>query len=167
MDFTPLTQEEIQTENQKRFGLLSEGVYDFRIIKAEETISKKGKEAGLTSPNQIVLSLQIMTLDGEGNEISRIIRDYIGHEFIDKLWNVCECLGMLDKYKSGRLLPEDFENQMGLAKIIIRKDKTGQYGDSNWVKNYEKKRQFISPPPTPEMVAEGGFSARVDDEIPF
>jgi hypothetical protein len=171
MEFTPKTQEEIEIDRQKRLGVLEEGVYSFFIDKAEETISKRGRELGLLSPNQIVLHLAIETLDEMDSTITRVVRDYVGIESYDKLWSVCEHLGILDKYKSGKLTPDDFKGRSGKAKIIVRTDKTGKYPPSNWVESYVARSRTISPPPTPDMVQAEGFSSNkpsnLDDEIPF
>lgn len=168
MYFKPKSLEEIEVEKQKKLGVLPEGSYSFEVHKAEETISRKGKEAGLTEPNQIVLHLKIVTMDDNDREIVRIVRDYVGIEAYDRLWNVCEHLGLLEQYKKGCVAPDDFVGRVGKAKIVVREDKTGKWPPSNWVDHYINTRMLASPP-TPDMVAAEGFSAGtgLDDEIPF
>lgn len=143
MKFTPKTEREIAEE-----GLLPEGEYDFEVIAAEEAISKAGNE-------MIVLRLRVFDQDGD----QRTIRDWLMSDNHRKLRGACETMGLLDRYDAGSLDAADFIGRVGRVKLVIRKDKTGQYPDQNGVAFYvrpgDEKRQ---PARGREMV---------NDDIPF
>lgn len=149
MKFTPKSEREIAEAN-----LLPEGVYDFEVTEAEDRVSQSGNE-------MIFLRLRCFSEDGR----NRLVDDYLLEKIEYKLRHAAEAMGLLDKYESGYLAAEDFLGRGGKVKIIIQKDKAGQYADKNAVRDY------VTEGDIPAHVASkaNGQAPQDDlsDEIPF
>src|SRR5262249_13125259 len=117
MKITPITEEEI-----KYLRILPEGEYDFLIFDAIDTTSKSGNE-------MIHLILDIIN-----NNKKYIIHEYLlNNEInIEKIRNICESIGILDKYNSSIIEAKDFKDKKGRAKVSIK-------NDNDYIKNVVKK----------------------------
>lgn len=123
MKITPKSEEDFKSRN-----LMDPGTYDFVVFDAIEKVSKTSGEP--------MIELILNVLDMKGRE--RKIYDYLmDKEPMDyKIRHIYNCAGLLEKYESGDIDAQDLHNVTGKVKIIIRKDKTGQYGDKNSVQDY-------------------------------
>jgi hypothetical protein len=160
MRVTPRTQEEIDLEN-----LIPAGVYDFEVVKAEDKISKKGKEEGLTEPNMIELNLKVFHGDGYS-----FVRDWLLEAMPGKLLHFVNEAGLNDKYADGEFSAADCHGKCGKVKIVVEEAKGG-YDAKNSVKDYGEKKKADVSAKGPLMNA--GPKAPVDDDsdpenrIPF
>lgn len=145
MRFTPKTEKEIQEMN-----LISPGIYDFEVISASDKMSKTGNE-------MIELKIKIWDINNQ----ERIIFDYLLEAMSFKLRHFAEATGLLQKYESGMLLAKDCLGKSGKVEIIIQKDKNGQYGDKNAVKDYISSNEISHAEP---IKKDDSF---LNDEIPF
>lgn len=145
MRFTPKTEKEIQEMN-----LISPGIYDFEVISASDKMSKTGNE-------MIELKIKIWDINNQ----ERIIFDYLLEAMSFKLRHFAEATGLLQKYESGMLLAKDCLGKSGKVEIIIQKDKNGQYGDKNAVKDYISLSETSHAEP---IKKDDSF---LNDEIPF
>jgi len=153
MNFSPKTADEIST-----FSLLEKGVYNFRVTKAEDQISKSGNE-------MIKLTLQIWDKAGD----SHFIFDYLLEKAAYKLRHFAECCGLIDKYNLGAFSAGDCEGREGKVDIIVQpgqpKPDGGFYADKNAVKDYVVGDKVVSilGKRLPSVKIEEGF----DDDFPF
>ena len=104
MNFQPKSEEEV-----KAFTLLEKGIYPFRIIKAEDQISKSGNE---------MIKLTLLIWDKEGH--THTLYDYLLEKIAYKLRHFAECVDMLDKYNLGCFTAEDCESREGSVDIIVQ-----------------------------------------------
>ena len=142
MRVTPKTQEEIDLEN-----LMPEGVYDFEVVKAEDKISKKGKEQGLTEPNMIELNLKVF----HGDTYS-FVRDWIMEAMPGKLLHFVNETGLNDKYADGEFVAADCVGKCGKVKIVVEEPK-GNFEAKNSVKDYGEKKKADASAKGPLMNA--------------
>lgn len=151
MNFTPKSKEELAVMN-----LIAPGIYDYLIIDAKEKLSKSGHE---------MIELKLKIWDIHGHE--RVVFDYLLEAMAHKLRHFAESNGLLDKYESGSITANDCLNKSGKVEIIIQKDKTGQYGDRNSVKDYVLD---VEPKPSGMKPLPASSSDFVDsnlDDLPF
>lgn len=150
MKFTPKSENEIASEN-----LLTPGVYGFEIIEASDEISKAGNE---------MIKLTVHVFD-DGSPVT--LYDYLMEKVAYKLRHAAEVCGLLDDYERGALDALDFQGKTGRCKVVIQKDKTGQFPDKNGIADYLK-----SETAAPTRAPGGGSRAKtpagdIDDEVPF
>lgn len=144
MNFTPKTDKELAEQN-----LLPEGVYDFEVMDAKDQRSKAGNE-------MIAIKLRLWASDGS----ERHVYDYLMESMAFKLKHFADVSGLSTQYAAGRLSAQDCLNGSGKLKLIIKKDKTGQYADQNAVKDYVTEKKEIAPAPS-------NNEAPVEDDVPF
>lgn len=124
MRFSPKSAEELEND-----VLLEEGIYDFQVALASNEISQKGNE-------MLKLSLQIWDKEGR----IHCIFDFLVEAMAYKLRHFCEATGLMQKYESGDLNPNDCINKRGKVEIIIKegniKNDGSRYRNSNAVKDY-------------------------------
>jgi hypothetical protein len=130
MQFEPKTEKQLQEE-----VLLPKGIYPFDVQRAEAKRSKAGND-------MIALELRVYTPDGK----ERMIRDWLMAQMGFKLFHFCAYTGLSQKYDAGTLQSHDCEGKSGFVEIVVKDDKSGQYGPSNSVKDYVR----------PEMKKDGG-----------
>lgn len=152
MKFTPKTEKEIAEEN-----LLPAGEYGFEVVDAIPKLSKSGNE-------MIELKLQIFDSNADSKGM---ISDYLLEKLAYKLRHAAEAMGALDKYESGVLHHDDFIGKTGTVKIVIRKDKTGEYADQNSVADYIVTKSPQVNVSAPKPVSQGSIAAMLNDDIPF
>ncbi len=144
MNFTPKNENELS-------NLLPDGEYDFEVIDAQD---KKSQKSGA---DMIMLKIAIW----QGDRISCYLFDYLLESVAFKLRHCCDACGLLDKYQSGSLDATQFIGRTGKAKIIIQKDKTGQYPDKNAIKDYCLR------PMKPVNSQQQHNQQPKDDDLPF
>lgn len=135
MRFQPKTEKQIAEEN-----LRPAGIYSFEIADAKDKVSKTGND---------MIELGIRLFDNEGNPCG-YITDYLLEKLAYKLRHASVACGLLDKYELGTLTADNFTGKMGELKLIIQKDKSGQYPDKNSVADYVTKKESEThdgPPP--------------------
>lgn len=144
MKITPKTDKEIAEAN-----LWAAGIYGFEIATAEETISKSGNE---------MIKLALNVYDDKGN--SKVLFDYLLDTIPGKIKHLADICNLSIQYNDGNLQAFDLMGKKGLLKLIIQKDKSGQYADKNSIIDYiteEKQTNNEIPAGNPIL----------DDEIPF
>lgn len=155
MRVTPKSEAEIASEN-----LLTAGIYDFEVVKAEDQVSK-------ASGNDMI-KLTLHVYDADGTE--HLVFDYLLDAMAAKLRHAAEVFGMLAKYERGALISDEMVGKTGKVNIIVRKNKDPQYADQNAVKDYvigsspNAPTSRIAPRTTTRTQTGGGD---IDDEIPF
>lgn len=123
MKINPVTEEEI-----KRRNLLDPGIYDFVVHDATEKISMRSGNP------MIELVLKVTDLTGK---VHTLLDYLVDNEYSDhKIRHLSECSGVLESYENGEIFANDFINKKGKVKITIRKDKSGQEDDRNFIKDY-------------------------------
>lgn len=153
MRFTP-------NEESEEKRLLEPGEYRFKIVKAEEAVSKSGND-------MIKLTLAI---DGQ------LITEYL--VYLDKMaWKVkafCESVGMLESWDDGEILASRLTHREGMAKIDIEKRES--YDDRNRVAKWLPPPDGFESAPAKDPVEQvtdalGGSVAAADEdeeeELPF
>jgi hypothetical protein len=159
MRFTPKPESEVSGN-----GLWPEGIVDFEVMEAEETTSRNGDD---------MIKLKIKVFNETGG--SRTVYEYLlGTDSMQ--WKVrafCAATGLLDQYETGELDAIDMEGRTGKAKLVIQKDKTGQYGDKNAIGSYiahvekPKAAAVRKPEVRRAQVARPAPQDDLSDEIPF
>jgi hypothetical protein len=146
MRFEAKSEEQIEREN-----LMPEGTYDFEVLSAEDTVSKKGND-------MIKVNLGLY----QGEAMTWKVFDFLLPSMPAKLRHFCDTTGLLAKYEAGTLGAADCKGRAGKVKIIIKPAKDG-YGPQNGVDDYvcRQAKPLTHDPKPPEAKAEA------DDDIPF
>lgn len=142
MRFEPKTEEELSL-------IFSPNYYQFEVIRAEDAISQ--------STGNDMIKLQLKIYDNGSDRVIYIF-DYLVSDY--KIKHFCDSTQLEEVYKKGELKASDCEGRTGLAKLAIKKDKTGEYQDRNEVKDYaplKKEQKNI------KKEQYGSF----DDDLPF
>ncbi len=157
MQFNSRSREELARES-----LTPPGEYDFEIISAEETTSKKGNE-------MIKLKLRVFVENGEIH-----VYDYLVAGMEYKLANFCDAIGRSDDYDDGEINADNLVGCAGKLKLVIEEaEKDKDTGEVKWpAKNVVKT--YIAGKKGQEKMAERRVktapTAAVktdDEEIPF
>ena len=157
MQFNSKSREELARES-----LTPPGEYDFEIISAEETTSKKGNE-------MIKLKLRVFVENGEIH-----VYDYLVAGMEYKLANFCDAIGRSDDYDDGEINADNLVGCAGKLKLVIEEaQKDKDTGEVKWpAKNVVKT--YIAGKKGQEKMAERRVktapTAAVktdDEEIPF
>ena len=147
MEIKPKSREEIAREK-----LLKPGIYDFEVMRAEETTSRAGNA-------MIKLKVRVFHDGGEAH-----IYDYLVSTQVEKLCAFCDAVGLSKEYDAGDVKSDDMEGRSGRAKIGIEDEKPKEDGEGNWpaknkIKDYLPKsekdggRKTEKPAPTPAEAA--------------
>lgn len=167
MRFTPLTDEEIETQRRQ----LELGESDFEILEADAQTSKAGND-------MIVLKINIYDKKGS----SGIVYDYLimyeenGTVPKDKIafahWktkSVCKSIGKEENYNKGDLEPYMFPGQAGKCITKMQKDKTGKYHDKVVIDEYlpTENPKKIEPAKNITLDNKKEEDEPFDDDIPF
>jgi hypothetical protein len=122
LTFTPQSDEFIENlvRKEEEERLLTAGECLFEVCSAKPMVSEAGNP-------MIKITLKVW----DCNNKSGFIYDFLmGGEksfFIKKIKNFCECVGIIDKYNSGKLNAEDINSsQSGKLVLGIRKDRNGK-----------------------------------------
>jgi len=157
MQFNSKSREELARES-----LTPPGEYDFEIMRAEETTSKKGNE-------MIKLKLRVFVENGEIH-----VYDYLVAGMEYKLANFCDAIGRSDDYDDGEINADNLVGCAGKLKLVIEEaQKDKDTGEVKWpAKNAVKT--YIAGKKGQEKMAERRVktapTAAVktdDEEIPF
>ena len=147
MEIKPKSREEIAREK-----LLKPGIYDFEVMRSEETTSKAGNA-------MIKLKLRVFHDGGEAH-----LYDYLVSTQEAKLAAFCDAIGKSAEYDAGDIKSDDLEGCSGRAKIGIEDEKPKEDGEGSWpaknkIKDYLPKsekdggRKVEKPEPTPAEAA--------------
>lgn len=155
MRFPPLTEEEIQSQM-----LLPDGIYSYRVLKAEEKVSRAGNE---------YISLTLKVRDEEGRE--NLL--FTNLSLIKLLKHFCDVNDLKEEYMSGDIQAEILVNKAGGRVQVGREDEKpnpngGFFKAKNIVKDYVADAQASRIMP----LGNPGFPAMPElqmpnDEIPF
>lgn len=166
MEIKPKSRDEIEKDaderkrEMNRKSLLKPGIYDFEVMRAEETTSRAGNA-------MIKLKVRVFHDGGEAH-----LYDYLVSTQVEKLCAFCDAVGLSKEYDAGDVKSDDMEGRSGRAKIGIEDEKPKDDGEGNWpaknkIKDYlprnEKDggRKVEKPEPTPaEAAAE-------NEDLPF
>jgi hypothetical protein len=147
----PLSLDKIKMGN-----LLSPGIYEFEVIKAEEKPSQAGND-------MIKLVLKIFTPNGD----ERIIYDNLLEILEWKLAHFCEAVGLFNDYENHVISADKCEGKKGRAKIYIQKDKNGVYADKNAVADYVINKSRTELPTEIKLHTVKKDESCIDDYLPF
>ncbi len=128
MKFTPKSKEELA-----QAGLLPDGIYDFEVLVAEDTISKSGND---------MLKLKLKVWGNDSREV--IVFDYLLEAMAFKLRHFAEETGLIAKYESGELHDYDCVGRSGKVNLIVQASQVGSNGNSYPPKNAVK--DYVSNP---------------------
>ncbi len=135
MNFSPRTVEEI-TNDKRAFAaqsLLKPDWYDFEVMAAEETVSKKsGKD---------MIKLKLRVFNPNGGE--KHVYDYLIETAPTHLFDFCESVGLENDYHAGTLTAADCVGKAAKVKIAID-DKDKNYEPKNVAKNYAAPQSFVA-----------------------
>lgn len=148
MTYTPKTEEQLAKE-----GLLSDGIYDFKVATTSDKPSKKGNA---------MYTLKLHVFDENG--AARTVYDYIalGNNFGErKLRHAADSCGLILIYETGNMKPEDFLGKSGKVQIKIQEGSVDYPLPKNVVADYIKRTSGEAPKPI-SMPAEVS-----EDSIPF
>ena len=157
MQFNSKSREELARES-----LTPPGEYDFEIMRAEETTSKKGNE-------MIKLKLRVFVENGEIH-----VYDYLVAGMEYKLANFCDAIGRSEDYDDGEINADNLVGCAGKLKLVIEKEqKDKDTGEVKWpAKNVVKT--YIAGKKGQEKMAERRVKTAPkaavktdDEEIPF
>ena len=149
-------------EDLAKASLTPPGEYDFEIMRAEETTSKKGNE-------MIKLKLRVFVENGEIH-----VYDYIVGGMEYKLANFCDAIGRSDDYDDGEIKADNLEGCAGKLKLVIEEAvKDEDTGEVKWpAKNAVKT--YLAGKKGQEKMAERRVKTAPkaavntdDEEIPF
>lgn len=147
----PLTKEQIKTGD-----LIPAGIYTFEVMEAIDGVSKAGND-------QIKLKLRIFMPDGR----ERVLFDYLTPKMEFKIAQFCDMAGIYDKYAAGEFYADDCWGKSGECKIVIQKDKDGNYPDKSAVSSYILSDKALAAKQE-RKIAEVKQGAEFEDsEIPF
>lgn len=133
-----------ETEFKSR-RLMDPGIYSFQVFDAIEKTSKSGNE-------MIEVILKVIDLNGRVHTVNDYLIDQEPMDY--KIRHLWDSVGMINKYESGNISPEDIKDKKGKVKIRITKDKKGIYDDKNTVVDYIVNNEY-----TDQKI--------LDDEIPW
>lgn len=147
MKFQPKTEQEVASSD-----LIQPGTYDFEVAEAEEKTSASGND---------MIAMKVWIFPTEGGR--RTVFDYlVGTEKAQfKVRHFAAAVGMIAEYERGELAALDIQGQTGKCKVVITKDKSGQYPDKNSIADYLPMAANAAP------VRREKVGADLDDSIPF
>ena len=145
MRVNPMSEKEIAEAN-----LWPAGTYDYEIIEAEEQTSKAGND---------MIALRVKLFNAQGSSI--VVDDYLvdSPKAAYKVRHCAEASSLLGEYEKGELLARDLTHRTGKCKVVVSKDRNGQYPDKNQVADYLRPDSAAPAAPKP--------APSIDDEIPF
>lgn len=149
MNFKAKTEEQIRSAM-----LLPKGEYQFEVLSAEDTTSKK------SGAEMIKVNLGIYN----GEAIAARVFDYLMPAMEAKLRHFCDCTGLLAQYQAGTLCAEDCKGRTGRCKLAVEVDETGKYEDKNAVKDYVCR---AAKPLAAAASIQLPGSLPEDDDVPF
>lgn len=139
-----------------KYGLWPEGIYQFRVLEAYETVSKSGN------------SMIKVLLEFHKEDSVKKITDYLlldtKSQMRYKLKHFCDTLGLSSVYEKGEIDNEDFIGKFGNAQLGIQESKDAQYHDRNVVSDYVLVQNITGHTLTANAKVVNKIQ---DDEIPF
>lgn len=152
MRFQPRTKDELAAMN-----LVKPGIYQFRVLNAEDKLSKGGND-------MIQMTLEVFDESGS----PRTVYAFLLEAMANRLYEFCETTSMLSHYDNGTLRAVDCIGKSAWLELTIDKDKGGTYPDRNGVKKYMTKEaaQTAMMKANPSTEKER-IQTLVDDDLPF
>ena len=168
MKYDPVSEKEF---NERM--LLPEGAYAFEVLNAVDDVSKK------SGADMIVLDLLIHAEDGSNRKVKSYLVASPGGRFAVRAFAVST--GLLPRYESGELTPEDCLGKSGWLKLKIEKGKakddgSGNFPDKNSVASFlpgEPAKPARPAAPAPAPLPGGGRPAPApqhdinNEDVPF
>jgi hypothetical protein len=162
MQFEPKSEAQLRAEM-----LISEGEYDFEVLKADDKLSSGGND---------MIALVMRVWDHEG--VERQVRDWLVNSDAAmcqlKIRNFCASTGLMEQYQDGSL---DAMACTGVAGRVAIGSKTDpQYGPQNTVQGYVcEAAEAVQAEPLPKgptakqtkRANEALAEAASDDDVPF
>lgn len=145
MRVDPKTEQEVEEA-----GLLPAGEYDFEVIEAEDTTSKKGND-------MLVLTLSIEDGDGRSHKVIDYLVDAVAY----KVRHFASAVGMLKEYEAGNIPAHLLKGRTGKCKLRLEPAK-GDFRAKNSVNDYVKESGGNGAAPPAKFVPQ-----ELDDDIPF
>lgn len=140
MDFTPMSQEEIEREDRAKPGL-----YGFKVEECLEKMSKAGNP---------MIELKLIIYTDSGLEIT--IYDYLVSSVSWKLKQFCKSVGLIQQLMMGKISEMDILNKTGICDVAYEKNDNGEFLK---VKKYLEKKSSDNP--------SSSGNAFEDDDLPF
>lgn len=155
MKFQPKSEAEIAAA-----GLLPVGEYPFEIVSALDKVSKNGGN------EMVELTVKVYDLEGVGHQIFDYLVDTDKAAY--KTRHFAEATGLMPNYETGNLPADVMVGRSGYCKLVIRKDKTGEYPDKNQIADYIKPKTGSTAAAAPvARASSAALSKELDDDIPF
>lgn len=149
--FEPKTDEELAKGN-----LLAEGEYDFQIIEVIARSSHAGNP---------MLEISINLTSETGDQV--FVKDFLVSmpKMVWKIKRFCECIGLKEEYKKGKIEPDALKGLKGRAQVCI--EKKDNFPPRNKIKDYivgEKEDRYFQ---IDKDVNKKAGPVNVDEDIPF
>lgn len=121
MKFQPKTEKELAEAN-----LWPVGHYAYEILESEEATDKNQNP---------MFKLKVKVFKDNG--ASQNLFDYVSPAWMEyKLRHLADACGLLAEYEQGEIEDYQLVGKTGMCKVVIQKDKTGQYPDRNGIADY-------------------------------
>lgn len=146
MRVDPKTEQEVEEA-----GLLPAGEYDFEIVDAEDTTSKKGND-------MLVVTLSIADTDGRDHKVIDYLVDAVAY----KVRHFASAVGVLKEYEAGNIPAHLLRGRTGKCKLRLEPAK-GEFRAKNSVNDYVKDGSGNGAAPPPKQFV----PKELDDDIPF
>lgn len=108
-------------------ALVPTGIYNFKIAKSEETVSKAGKP---------MLKLTVSVWDDKNHKATIYWRCLLDSGFLRHVSQGC---GLLEKYEESKLEAYDFDNKEGTC--LVEVEENALYEKSNVIKTFYAKKE--------------------------
>lgn len=160
MQFTPKSKDELRPT-------LPDGEYSATVIKAEDTVSKRGND-------MIAITLRVY-----GDDVNVLGNDWLipSSQGMWKVFDFCDAAGLMERYNAGDLTAQDCLNANVLVKVETEEQEA--YGPQLRIRGYLKARtesryetaqEIISRQganPAQNRAARQADAATGDSDIPF
>lgn len=149
--FSPKTDRELAEAN-----LWPAGEYDFEIVGAEDTQSKK------SGADMIKLTVCLFRGDARKN-----VFDYLMDAVAYKVKHFCDAVGLAAEYERGELTAEMCKGRVG--RCMVKVGEQPGYDPKNEIRDYVKRKEGVPGediPSSPRVPAKAAAGAE-DDGIPF
>ena len=150
MRFDPKTELELALDR-----LLPEGVYDFQVVNAEDSVSSKGNE---------MIKLTIKVFSDGGHDI--VIMDYLLSAMARKLRHFAYAVGLGDAYEHGMIDAVHCLGRSGKIELIVEEGKQKPEGGNYPAKNSVKDYIVVKENEGSSVVKQKGIEG-LDDDVPF
>lgn len=155
MRFNPLTKEQAAAQAS---NLWEDGIYDYEITEAEETISK-------SSGNEMFhLTVKVFQPTGQWKLIDNYL--VLSEKAAWKIREFCQSCGLMDAYETGSLMEGEIVGRTGLCEVATDKGK-GDFPPKNVIRQWMMKEKPASAAARLVDRRTKHPAGDIDDEIPF